>query len=201
MVPVSRSSDSRCAGVSSVRWIRSAAFLYSCRCSNCGSMPSLSSAPRRKVVSTPTPSGPIPPPGCSQISPNAEASTYAVSMAEPSSKLSAHATVGLPLRGEGGDAEPQLLHGGPGQRTADLGDQADHPRVVTRLVQRPQGRPQLPPAAVAQPVQWVVLLRADRDLGQVELEQQRRTGRQGGHISTLGATQRLMHPGSSRAHG
>ena len=71
----SRSSDSRWAEVNSVRVSRSAAFLYSYRCSNCGSMPALSSAPRRKVVSMPTPRVPTVPVGCSQISPKAVART------------------------------------------------------------------------------------------------------------------------------
>ncbi len=39
----------------------------------------------------------MPPPGCNQISPNAEASAYAVRLVEPASKDSAQATVGLPL--------------------------------------------------------------------------------------------------------
>ena len=67
---------------------RSAAFLYSCRCSNCGSMPSRSSVPRTKGVSMPTPSRPTPPPGCSHSSPKAVAKTYAAMSRDPPSPSS-----------------------------------------------------------------------------------------------------------------
>ena len=82
----------------------------------------------------------------------------------------------LAARRERPHAAPQLLHRRPGQGTADLGDQPDDARVVRR--------PRAARAAVGR--SWRATRRAagpsgssvpvvDRDIGQVELEQQGRS--------------------------
>jgi hypothetical protein len=80
---------------------------------------------------------------------------------------------GLAARRERLYAEPQLLHRRPRQRPAHLGDQPDHAPVLARLVQGAKSRPQLAPAAGAQPCDRIVGISSDRHFGQVELEQQR----------------------------
>ena len=88
----------------------------------------------------------------------------------------------LAAAGERLDPEPELLHRGPGQHAADLADQPDHPRVLARLVQRPQRRPELSPAPGAQPVERVV--RAPAVTGTSVRSSSSRTGVRAGSADT-----------------
>ncbi len=95
----------------------------------------------------------------------------------------------LAARRERLHAQAQLLHGGPRQRPAHLGDQPRDPSIGRGLVQRAQGWTQLVTAAGAPPRQRIVRVRCGGRLGQVEFEQQRWavTGqrRKRGHAPTV----------------
>ena len=210
MDSASRSSAVRWASVNSVRMMLFAAFLNSWRCWICGSMPSLSRAPRTNVASMPTPSIPSSPPGCSQISSNALARTKAVMDPEPSPKLSAHASAGLPCADEVPHPQAQLLHDRPWQLPADLGDEADDAVLLRGLMQRPEDGTQLRTPAHAQAGDRVVGVARDRGLGQVQLEEhigsatgqrgesgQGRQGGEVGHASSVGARAHSRGPGES----
>ena len=127
----SRSSDSRWAGVNSVRVSRSAAFLYSYRCSNCGSMPTLSKRPAEEGRLDPDPQGAD---GAGRLQPDlAEGGGQDVGgqiLAALTEALGpGHGR--LAARRERLHAQPQLLAEGPRQPT-DPGDQPDHPAVRRR---------------------------------------------------------------------
>ena len=78
---------------------------------------------------------------------------------------------GLATLGEGPDADPQLLHDRPGQRSADLDEQPDDTPIPARLVQRPQRRAEQPASSRPQPGQRVMGVRVGGRFGQIEFEQ------------------------------
>ena len=120
----------------------------------------------------PTPSSPTPPPGWSHSSPKAVAKTYAaISRADPSPKLSAQASVGLPLAANA-CTPSRSSHRSPRPDTADLGDQPDNVPVLRRLVQGAQSGTQQPATAGPQSGNRVVRLRRNERLSQVEFEKQ-----------------------------
>ncbi len=93
--------------------------------------------------------------------------------------------------GECADAGPQLLGDRErDHRAADLGDQADHPRVVAGLVQRPKDGPKAWLAAVSQLRDRVVRLGIDQRVSQIELEEDGRFAAGKGHLPTLRAAAR-----------